>query len=94
MEAQLKKSERIEVRVSETEKKLFIHAQRISGITSISAFITRVVTKSANEIIEQNQKILSTEKDKQVFFDSIFSNAKPNKALRDAAKNYKSKNLS
>jgi len=91
MEEQISKNERIELRVSSTDKRIFRRAQKISGDKSFSGFIVRVVKQQAEEIVAKNDRIIATEKDRQVFFDAVFGNTKPNQNLVEAAKRYKSK---
>lgn len=91
MEAQISKDERIELRVSSTDKKIFKRAQKLSGDRSFSSFIVRIVKQKAEEIVAEKDRIVTSEKDRQVFFDAVFSNTKPNQSLVEAAKRYKSK---
>lgn len=91
MEAQLSKDERIELRVSATDKRIFRRAQKLSGDKSFSSFIVRVVKKQAEEIIANNDRLIATERDRQVFFDAVFGHTKPNQNLVEAAKRYKAK---
>ena len=90
MGAQIKKEDRIEFRVSPEDKDIFLRAQKLSGDNTFSSFVTRIVRAEATHIIEQNEKILASERDKEIFFKAIFSDAKPNKTLSNAAKKYKS----
>lgn len=92
MKAPLSKDERVELRISSTEKRIFKRAQRLSGDKSFSSFIVRVVKKQAEEILAKNDRIIATEKDRQVFFDAVFGKTKPNQNLVEAAKRYKSNN--
>lgn len=92
MESQLAKNERIELRVTPTEKKIFKKAQRLSGDKSFNSFIVRILKKQADEIISKNDKIIHTERDRQVFFDAVFDNEKPNQDLLEAAERYRSRN--
>jgi uncharacterized protein (DUF1778 family) len=91
MKPQISKDERIELRVSSTDKQIFKRAQKISGDKSFSSFVVRIVKKKAEEIVAENDKIIITEKDRKVFFDAVFSNSEPNQSLISAAKRYKSK---
>lgn len=91
MEAQVNKDERIELRVSSADKRIFKRAQKFSGDKSFSSFIVRIVRKHAEEIIAKNDRIIASEKDRQVFFDAVFENNKPNQNLIEAAKRFKSK---
>lgn len=90
MEAQINKEERIELRVSSADKRIFRRAQKLSGDKSFSSFIVRVVKQKAEEIVAKNDRIIATEKDREVFFDAVFGNSKPNQNLLEAARRYKS----
>ncbi|MDO6438688.1 DUF1778 domain-containing protein [Cyclobacterium sp. 1_MG-2023] len=90
MEAEISKDERIELRVTSTDKRIFKRAQKLSGDKSFSSFIVRVVKQKAEEIVAKNDRIIATEKDRKVFFDAVFGNSKPNQNLVMAAKRYKS----
>jgi len=91
METHLSKDERIELRVTSADKRMFRRAQKLSGDKSFSSFIVRVVKQQAEEIVAKNDRIIATEKDRKVFFDAVFSNSTPNQNLVEAAKRYKSK---
>ncbi len=91
METHLNKEERIELRVSSYEKAIFKKAQKLSGDKSFSSFIVRVVKEQAEEIVAKNEKIIATEKDRQIFFDAVFGSKQPNENLVEAAKRYKAK---
>lgn len=93
MESYVEKNERIELRVSAEDKALFQRAQRLSGDRSFSSFVVRVLKTHALEIISENERILATEKDRQIFFDAVFGTTKPNQALLAAVAKYKSANL-
>lgn len=91
METELRKDERIELRVSAADKRIFKKAQKLSGDKSFSSFIVRIVKQKAEELLAKNDRIIATEKDRSVFFDAVFGNSKPNQNLVEAAKRYKSK---
>ena len=91
MEAQLSKDERIELRVTATDKRIFRRAHELSGDKSFSSFIVRIVKQKAEEVIAKNDRILATQKDREVFFDAVFGDSKPNKNLVEAVSRYKSK---
>jgi len=91
METQLNKDERIEIRISPQDKKMFKKAQELSGDRSFSSFVVRVVKARAEEIVAKNDRIIASERDREKFFEVVFGDNKPNKKLVEAAKNYKSK---
>lgn len=90
MEAQIRKDERIDIRVSPEEKKMFRKAHKLSGDKTFSGFVTRIIRAQSVQIIEENKRILASEKDKEIFFQAIFADQEPNKALTDAANKFKS----
>lgn len=89
MNTQTIRSERIDIRLTPEEKKIFLKALRISGERSLSAFVTRIVKYTAIEMITEKEKVLAGKLDRKVFFDAIFADTEPNKALKAAAKKYK-----
>ncbi len=77
--------------MTSTDKRIFRRGQKLSGDISFSSFIVRVVKQQAEEIVAKNDRIIATEKDCKVFFNTIFGNLTPNQNLVEAAKRYKSK---
>lgn len=90
MRTQTIRNERIDIRVTPEEKKIFLMARKLSGDRSLSSFFIRIVRIKAEEIIDENERILATKRDQKIFFEAIVADIKPNKALKDAAKKYKS----
>ena len=91
MEGQLVKNKRIELRLSEAEKEIFQKAQELSGDKSFSSFVVRIVKKEAEEIVAKHNKVLASEKDRELFFTSVFADLEPNQNLREAAQKHKLK---
>lgn len=90
METQTKKDERIEIRISPDDKRILKKAQKLSGDKSFSSFIVRVVKKQAEEIVAKDNRIIASERDREIFFEAVFAEGKPNTELVEAAKKYKS----
>ena len=67
MEAQKNKSERIDLRITPTDKELFKKAQYISGDTSLSSFLLRIIKQKTQEIVAEKESILLTQKDRELF---------------------------
>lgn len=67
------------------DKEMFKRAQRISGDKSVSSFIMRVVKEQAKQIVEKNERIIASEKDREIFFDTFFREITPNQNLLYAA---------
>lgn len=91
MDTPINKDERIELRVSSTDKKMFRRAQKLSGDKSFSSFIVRVVKQHAEEIVSAKDKIIASDRDRQLFFDAVFRDDEPNQNLLEAAARYKAK---
>ena len=90
VEAQSRKNERIDLRVSPEEKEMFLRAHRISGDRTFSGFVTRIIKARSSEIIEENARILASDEDKKILFSALFAEQEPNQTLKDAAKKYRS----
>ena len=93
MESQLtNKDERVEIRISAYDKRIFQKAQKLSGDKSFSSFIVRIVKEQSEEIVAKKDRIISSERDRKIFFDAVFGSGIPNQNLVEAAKRYKSQN--
>ncbi|MBW6533483.1 MAG: DUF1778 domain-containing protein [Mariniphaga sp.] len=90
METLINKDERIEIRISSYDKRIFQKAQKLSGDKSFSSFIVRIVKEQAEKIVAKNDRIIASERDREIFFNAVFENSKPNQNLVEAAKKYKS----
>lgn len=85
------KNERLDLRVSANEKALFRMAQQLSGDSSISSFIVRIVKEQAEVIVAKSEQILASERDRKIFFDAVFGKSEPNQLLKSAAERYTAK---
>src|SRR5690606_4384869 len=83
------KDERIEIRVSPEHKGTFQRAHELSGERTFSAFIVSGLQDKSNEIIEQNNSILATARDRESVCESFFSEQHPNRTMWEAADKYK-----
>jgi len=79
---------RIDARLSVDQKALFEKATLLGGFRSLTDFIIRSATEKAAQIIEQNEVIVATKRDSELFFNTILNPELPNKALSDAAERY------
>jgi len=91
MEATLKSKgkARFDTRLSIEQKELFEKAAALSGYKSLSEFVVRTVQQKAKEIIKENDLIVASRRDSEIFFDSLVNAKAPNDALMRAAKKYK-----
>lgn len=84
---QKKESERIEFRVSKEDKNLFEYASEIGGFKSLSEFVRRAIVKEAKAIVEEEKRILGSQRDKDIFFGALMGNEEmPNESLISALK--------
>ena len=82
------KQSRFELRLSTEDKIFFEKASKISGYTTLASFVTSTVKEKAAMIIKQNEQILSSKKDQEVFFNAILSDLEPSDRLKQAANKY------
>ena len=82
-------SARFDARLTVEQKEMFERAAVLLGYKSLSEFIIQTVHQRAKNVIEENEKILVSKEDAEIFFDSILSDHLPNEALMAAAKKYK-----
>ncbi len=91
MDAQINQDERIEIRVSAHDKRMFKKAQQLSGDKTFSSFMVRILKQESERIVNQNDRIIASERDRELFFDAVFGTSKPNQELIKATERYKSK---
>ena len=84
-----KEKTRFDTRLPKEQKKLFERAAALGGFRNLTEFVIRTVQERANQIIEDNEKIIASKRDAEIFIDAILNPAKPNKYLREAAEEYK-----
>lgn len=80
---------RFDTRLSIEEKMLFEKAAEIGGYRSLTDFVLKSVRKRAYEIIKEYETILASERDNEVFFNTIINPPKPNEKLIAAAEKFK-----
>jgi uncharacterized protein (DUF1778 family) len=90
MEAHSNRDERIEIRISQKDKAIFKKAQKLSGDKTFNSFIVRILRSYSKQIISEDERILASKRDRDVFFDAVFSDLQPNEKLTAAANRYKS----
>ena len=82
------KQARFELRLSEEDKAFFERASKISGHKTLTGFVTSIVREQAKKIINEDEQILSSKKDKEIFFNAILANIEPSNKLKQAANKY------
>ena len=60
-------------------------------IYPIVAYGNPILKKEAEEIVANYNRIIASERDREIFFNAVFGELEPNENLREAAKRYKLK---
>ena len=82
------KSERLEARISPENKELFQRAADIQGRT-LTDFVVSSLVSAANQIIQENEIMVLSRKDQEVFVEALLNPPEPSNKLRLAAQRYK-----
>jgi len=82
------KLERLEARVSAQNKELFQRAADIQGRT-LSNFVVSSLVSVANQIIQENEIMVLSRKDQEIFVEALLNPPEPSEKLRLAAQRYK-----
>ncbi|MBD2295870.1 DUF1778 domain-containing protein [Anabaena sphaerica FACHB-251] len=82
------KSERLEARISPENKELFQRAADIQGRT-LTDFVVSSLVSAANQIIQENEIMILSRKDQEVFVEALLNPPEPSEKLRAAAQRYK-----
>jgi uncharacterized protein (DUF1778 family) len=79
---------RFDTRLPLEQKQLFERAAILGGYRNLTDFIVITVQNKAKEIIEERERIIASQKDKEIFFDSLLNPPKPNNDLISAKRKY------
>ncbi len=78
---------RVEFRISNEDKELFEYAKELSGFKTFSEFARYIITKEAKAIVKEENKILASKRDKELFFNTLMGEVhQPNESLLAAIK--------
>ncbi|MCO6485143.1 MAG: DUF1778 domain-containing protein [Saprospiraceae bacterium] len=82
--------ERIELRVTKSEKQFWMEVMRMGHYSSISEFIRTLVSNSARDLYTREKRILDSKRDAEAFFDVLRQeDFELNEALTSAINAYK-----
>ncbi|MDF1761348.1 MAG: DUF1778 domain-containing protein [Coxiellaceae bacterium] len=81
------KSERLEARLSASQKELIQHAADLAG-RSLTDFVLSASQEAAKKIIRENEVITLTAQESRKFVDALLNPSEPNTDLQKAAKRY------
>jgi len=79
---------RFDTRLTKEQKEFFEYAASIGGYRSLTEFVLVSVEERAKQIVEEHNKIISSKRDQEIFFQAISEAPKPNEALENAATRY------
>ncbi|HFA51999.1 MAG TPA: DUF1778 domain-containing protein [Bacteroidetes bacterium] len=79
---------RFDARLTKEQKEFFEYASRLGGFRSLTEFIIKSVQSKAEQLVEEHNKIIASNRDREIFFDFVFKGVKPNKELKSALKEY------
>jgi uncharacterized protein (DUF1778 family) len=82
------RSERIEIRATRDEKKLFARAAQIRG-TSVMEFALSTLQEAAREIIQETESFRLREEDRKTFFNALSNPPEPNEYTKAALARYR-----
>ena len=80
---------RFDTRLPKDQKMFFERAARLGGYRSLTDFIVLTAQKRAKEIIAEQERVIASQKDSEIFFNAITNSSKPNQKLTEAANEYK-----
>lgn len=80
-----KKNARFDTRLSKEQKVFFEKAARIGGYRNLTDFVVSVVQEKAKKIITENERIIASQQDAELFFEAVLNSKAPNKELRKVA---------
>ncbi len=82
------KSERLEARLSQTQKKLIQRAADLAG-RSLTDFVLAASQEAANKVIREHDVMTLTARESEHFVNVLLNPPAPNRALTQAAKRYR-----
>lgn len=82
------KKSRFDARLPKEQKEFFEYAASIGGFRTVTEFIISSAQYQAEKIIDDHNKVLSSKKDQEIFFDALTNPKKPTKKLKSAMMNY------
>lgn len=82
------KDARFDTRLPKEQKVFFERAARLGGFRNLTDFVILAAQEKAKEIISEQERIIASEKDSEVFFEALANPAPPNKKLIKAAEEF------
>jgi uncharacterized protein (DUF1778 family) len=79
---------RFDARLSLEQKQFFEKAAILGGYRNLTDFVIVTVQDKAKKIIEDRERIIASQRDKEIFFDSLVNSPNPNIDLISAKNEY------
>lgn len=88
IKAATNESTRFDTRLPKEQKAYFEKAAQLGGYRNLSEFILSTAMEKAKEIISENERIIASQRDSEIFLNAIFQQIKPNSNLIEAVNEY------
>lgn len=88
MSTEIIEQARFDARLPKEQKQFFEKAAHLGGFRSLTDFVLSAVQEKAKKIIQENEQIIASDRDAQIFFDAIIKPKKPSKTLKSALEDY------
>jgi uncharacterized protein (DUF1778 family) len=83
-----KRTERLDARVTKEEKRIVETAASLRGI-SVTDLMRTVITDAANKIIQENETLTLSEREREAFVQALMNPPQPNDAAAAAVRRYR-----
>lgn len=85
--SKLSKTQRLEARITQEQKELFQRAAEIQGRT-LTDFVISSLINAANQVIQENEIMILSKRDQEVFVEALLNPPEPSAKLKAAAQRY------
>jgi uncharacterized protein (DUF1778 family) len=80
---------RFDIRLPKEQKEFFEYAASLGGFRTLTEFVISSAQKQAKKKVEDHNKIITSKRDREIFFNALMNPKKPNKKLKNAMATYK-----
>ena len=77
-------SARFDARLTKDQKDFFENAAHLGGFRNLTEFFLYAVQNQANQIMENQNILLKTKRDQELFFKTLTDDSPPNQNLKNA----------
>jgi uncharacterized protein (DUF1778 family) len=82
------KQDRIALRASQKERERLLEAAIFTGMT-LSSFLRKAALEKSDDVLKSRDAITLSDRDRDLFLETLENPPKPNKRLKEAFKTYK-----